>query len=271
MLAALPSVAADGIFRWTDEDGQAHFGDRPPPDAERLDDGGNEDDGTRYRGVERIPDGDTIHLADGTEVRVIGINAPEVAHRDDPAEAGGPQARRFLQALVAGKRVRLTLGAEATDKYDRTLAHVFLEDGTNVAKRLLAAGHAFVTPRPPNTAKARAYSKVERQAREANRGLWDRPHYAVRPAAQSRDLRNTFRRLRGRVATVTPKRKYVYLGFASGLQALLPKDRTEAFNQAGKGPEALLGRTIVVRGWVRMRNGSPRMRLFHSLQVETVP
>lgn len=270
LLAALPALAADGIYRRTDHDGKAHYGDRPPPDAERLDDDNTEDDGPRYRGVERIPDGDTIHLADGTEVRVIGINAPEVAHRDDPAEAGGPQARRFLKALVADNRVRLALGPETTDKYGRTLAHVFLEDGTNVAKRLLAAGHAFVTPHPPNVAKARAYFAVERQARDAERGLWARPYYAVQPIAEARDLRNTFRRLRGRVATVTPKRKYVYVGFASGFQAVLRKDRTEAFNQAGRGPQGLLGRIVVVRGWVRMRDGTPRMRLRHPLQIETV-
>ena len=270
LLAALPAMAADGIYRWTDDNGRPHFGDHPPPGAERLSGGDAEEASAGYHAVERIPDGDTIHLADGSEVRLIGINAPEVAQRDEPAEPGGPQARRFLRALLADERVRLEIGPEATDQYGRTLAHVFLDDGTNVAERLLAAGHAFVTPRPPNVTTVWPYFTVERRARSAKRGLWNRPHYAVRPAAKARDMRNSFRRLRGQVATVTPKRKYVYLGFASGFEAFLRKDRNRAFSEAGKNPEALLGRTMTVRGWIGMRDGTPRIRLRHPLQVEAV-
>lgn len=264
------SAVAAGVFRWTDDDGDTHYGDRPPARAERLDDAPAGDGGPRYRAIEWIPDGDTIHLADGTKVRLIGINAPEVAHRDDPAEPGGPEARRYLRALLADQRVRLEVGPEATDKYDRTLAHVFTADGTNVAEHLLYAGHAFATAHPPNIRRAPAYFATERAAREAGRGIWARPYYAVKPAAAAGDLRNTFRRLRGRVATVTPKRKYVYLGFASGLEAYLRKDRTGAFNRSGKGPEALLGRTVVVRGWIHIRDGTPRLRLRHPLQIEAV-
>jgi endonuclease YncB( thermonuclease family) len=222
------------------------------------------------RAIEWIPDGDTLHLADGTEVRLIGINAPEVAHRGDPAEPGGPEAQRYLRALLADKRVRLTIGPEARDKYDRTLAHVVTRDGTNVALRLLRAGHAFAVAHPPNTTRAERYFAAERRARTAGRGLWGHPRYAVKPAAAAGDLRNTFRRVRGRVATATAKRKYVYLGFASGFQAFLRKDRRAAFAQAGKAPEALLGRTVVVRGWIHMRDGRPRVRLRHPLQIESV-
>lgn len=55
LLAALPALAADGIYRWTDDDGNAHYGDRPPPGAERLDDGETEDDGFRYHGASAFP------------------------------------------------------------------------------------------------------------------------------------------------------------------------------------------------------------------------
>ncbi|HKL77885.1 MAG TPA: DUF4124 domain-containing protein, partial [Gammaproteobacteria bacterium] len=33
----LPSLAGAGdVYRWTDADGEVHFGDRPPPHAERV-------------------------------------------------------------------------------------------------------------------------------------------------------------------------------------------------------------------------------------------
>lgn len=269
MVPGAPASGGD-IYRWTDKAGATHFGDRPPPGATPLAGGANGGNAPGFRAIEWIPDGDTIHLTDGTEVRLIGINAPEVAHRDDPAEPGGPAAQRYLRALLADKRVRLVVGPEARDKYDRTLAHVLTRDGTNVAVRLLHAGHAFATVHPPNVERAERYFAVERMARKAGRGIWALDYYAVRPAEQAADLRNTFRRLRGRVATVTPKRKYVYLGFASGLVAYLPKADTGVFNTAGKGPEALLGQSVVVRGWIHMRDGTPRVRLRHPLQIESV-
>ncbi|HKJ71836.1 MAG TPA: thermonuclease family protein [Gammaproteobacteria bacterium] len=269
VLTGAPAVAGD-IYRWSDESGAVHFGDRPPGDADLLQAGPRSASGGGFRAIEWIPDGDTIHLADGTKVRVIGINAPEVAHRGEPAEPGGPEAQRFLRALLDGKEVRLEVGPEATDKYGRTLAHVLTRDGTDVAVRLLQAGRAFATVHPPNITRAEHFFAVERRARRAGRGIWALSHYAVKPAAEAEDLRNSFRRLRGRVATVTPKRKYTYLGFASGLQAYLLRDRAAAFRAAGKGPQALLGRTVVVRGWVHTRDGRPRLRLRHPLQIESV-
>lgn len=263
------ATGADEIYRWVDEAGRTHYGDRPPPQAERLETRGEEDPTERFRAVEWIPDGDTIHLADGTEVRLIGLNAPEVAHRDEPAEPGGPEAQRFLRRKLEGQPVRLETGAEVTDDYGRTLAHVFTGDGTNINRRLLHAGHAFATFHPPNTERAADYFAAEREARQADRGIWARPHYAIHPAAKAGDLRNTFRRIRGRVAEVQTKRKYIYLAFDAEFQAILTKDQREQFAEAGKDPEALTGRTLVVRGWIHLRDGVPGIRLRHPLQIES--
>jgi len=261
---------ADGVYRWTDADGRVHFGDRPPPGAEQVA-AGRAESGDALRAIDRVLDGDTVHLADGTKVRLIGLNAPEVAHRGDPAEPGGPRARRFLRGFLEGRRVRLTVGPEATDQYDRTLAHVATADGTSVNALLLRKGHAHATIHPPNTERAAAYFAAEAQAREAGRGIWDRPRYRLRPAARAGDLRNSFRRLRGRVERVTAKRKYVYLDFAGDFQAYLAKARAEAFARAGYPPEALRGQTLIVRGWIQLRDGTPAIRLHHPLQIEGNP
>jgi endonuclease YncB( thermonuclease family) len=45
--------------------------------------------------VRWVDDGDTIVLADGRRVRYIGINAPEIAHRDQKAEPYGNTAKKF--------------------------------------------------------------------------------------------------------------------------------------------------------------------------------
>lgn len=265
--------AAAGIYRWTDPDGTVHYGDRPPEKAQQVPIG--EADAARQAGgelrrVAEVPDGDTIHLADGTEVRLIGVNAPEVAQRDDPAEPGGPEAARFLRDLLDDKRVRLMPGEQRRDDYDRLLAHVTTADGTDVNKRLLRAGHAFAVPHPPNTERTQAYGEAERAARKAQRGLWRHDHYAVHPSAEAGDMRNTFRRLRGRVVESDPARKYHYIDFASGLRAYLNRKQEEVFTRAGRSPAALVGRTVVVRGWVHQRDGDPIIHLRHPAQIEAV-
>ncbi len=271
LLGALLLVAnASGgeIYRWVDDDGRVHFGDRPPAEAERLDIGSP---GTEpsLRTVEWIPDGDTIHLADGTKVRLIGLNAPEVAHRGDPAEPGGPEARKFLQDLLADQRVRLEIGEETRDKYDRTLAHVLTADDTNVNARILRAGHAHAVVRPPNLSHLREYFAAERAARKAGRGIWARPRYRVHPAARAKSLRNSFRRIRGRVTGIDEGRKYLYLDFAADFRAFLLLSDRETFAVAGKIPGALVGQSVVVRGWIHLRDGTPRIRLRHPVQIGT--
>ncbi|KPV41004.1 hypothetical protein AN478_03450 [Thiohalorhabdus denitrificans] len=273
MLVLLPAPGAPGseVYRWEDEDGTVHYGDRPPPQAERI--AGTKPDPAEageLREVERVLDGDTLELANGTRVRLIGLNAPEVAHGGDPAQRGGPEARRFLRDLLAGRRVRLERGAEETDRYDRTLAHVFTADGTSVNALLLRRGHAHVAVHPPNLSRVADYFAAERQARRDRRGIWALSRYEVQGADSGRDLRNSFRRIRGRVKTVDTARKYVYLRFAEDFVAILRKDRAEAFADAGKALEALQARTVVVRGWIRLHEGTPAVRIHHPAQIEAV-
>src|SRR5260221_3280662 len=74
--------------------------------------GGVHADGVRGR-VSAIVDGDTLHIdIDGhaTVVRLLGVDAPELHDRDDPA--GRPQAfaraaADFTRRMLAGRRVRL--------------------------------------------------------------------------------------------------------------------------------------------------------------------
>ena len=46
--------------------------------------------------VAKVTDGDTLRLRDGRSVRLIGINSPELAHTDKPAEPLAEQARDFF-------------------------------------------------------------------------------------------------------------------------------------------------------------------------------
>lgn len=74
--------------------------------------------------VSRVIDGDTVEMADGSKVRLAGIDTPE------RGECGFDEARLALEALVLEKRVALTpSGQEDTDKYGRLIRYVDFEKG----------------------------------------------------------------------------------------------------------------------------------------------
>ena len=84
--------------------------------------------------VERIIDGDTVESSIGN-VRLLGINTPE------RGEKYYPEAKEFLSSMVFNKTVMLEYGKERRDKYNRTLAYIFL-DGKNINIDMVKNGFA---------------------------------------------------------------------------------------------------------------------------------
>ncbi len=70
--------------------------------------------------VTSVPDGDSLQLADGRRVRLLGIDAPE------RGRCMSDDARLLLERNALGRRVRLK--NIVTDDYGRTLANVIVED-----------------------------------------------------------------------------------------------------------------------------------------------
>lgn len=135
--------------------------------------------------VKRVVDGDTLVLDNGERVRLIGVDTPEIhesrkLHKDSKRlkmdtvdiQKLGRRSYNFTRKLVEGKRVRLEFDVERTDKYERLLAYVYLQDGTFVNAEILKQGYASLMTIPPNVKYADSFVKLFREAREDKRGLW---------------------------------------------------------------------------------------------------
>jgi endonuclease YncB( thermonuclease family) len=200
--------------------------------------------------VASVLDGDTVVLADGRRVRLLGINAPELAREERPAEPFSSAARRELERLLqAPARVGLRYEEERSDRYGRTLAHVFLADGTNVQKTLLERGLAAAIALPPNGWAWECYRAAETSARRAGRGIWGDARFRPRDARQVPEEASGFWVVTGRVARVGESGDAWWLNLPGGLALRLPKEDLAGFGELA--PRTLRGRQVEGRGWIQ--------------------
>jgi micrococcal nuclease len=141
--------------------------------------------------VTKLVDADTLYCSQGygkeQKVRLTGIDAPESKKNPktyrDAQRTGesvesiielGKKSTAFVKSrLLIGTEVRLELDVQARDKYGRTLAYVYLPNGTMLNELVVRQGYAQVMTIPPNVKYQELFVEAERDARENKRGLWD--------------------------------------------------------------------------------------------------
>jgi len=61
--------------------------------------------------ITRVSDGDTVTATDARStklrIRLLGIDAPEIAHGNKPGQPFGEEARQYLDYLIGGKIVQV--------------------------------------------------------------------------------------------------------------------------------------------------------------------
>ncbi len=115
-----------------------------------------------------VIDGDSIkvmHEGKEEQIRLIGIDCPE------KRQPFGTRAKEFTSELAFGQDV--TVYGDKRDRYGRRLAEVLLPDGRSLNQELIKAGLAWWYRK---FSKELRLGELERQARDAKRGLWAEPH-----------------------------------------------------------------------------------------------
>ena len=124
--------------------------------------------------VTRVVDGDTIHvLLDGRDstIRIIGIDTPEKDGPYTDEECFGREASDYTSRALDGARVGLEFDVDRTDRYDRTLAHVWVGDEL-FGKQILRDGFAVLLTIPPNVRYVDRFTAAQAAARDDGVGLW---------------------------------------------------------------------------------------------------
>jgi endonuclease YncB( thermonuclease family) len=229
--------------------------------------------------VVRIIDGDTLVLDDGTEVRLIGIQAPKLP-LDRPGFVAWPlaeEAKAALEKLALGQAAIVRYGGTLRDRYGRALGQVMirLETGEDIwlQRAMLEAGLARVYSFPDNRQCLGLLFEAERASRKSGLGVWNDPYYAIR-AAIDPDLpgrHDAYELVEGRVLSVGERGALAYLDFgrdwSTDFTAVLSKEANESLAAEGLAVATLKGRRIRLRGWIESHDGAS-MRVTHPEQLE---
>ncbi|NOZ81793.1 MAG: hypothetical protein GXO63_01445 [Candidatus Micrarchaeota archaeon] len=109
--------------------------------------------------VVRVIDGDTVVIASGEKVRLIGIDTPERGERCYL------EAKRFLESVVLFKNVSLERDSENRDRYGRLLRYIFINE-TLVNALILEKGLGVLYIIPPNEKYRSALESAWREGME---------------------------------------------------------------------------------------------------------
>ncbi len=216
--------------------------------------------------VAYVHDGDTVALADGRKLRIVGINTPELGFKGASPEAFATEARDALRAQLASRReIGLRFDQQQKDRYGRVLAHVFLENGVSLTAQLLEQGYGSALAVPPNLWNADCYRAAEREARTRRRGIWVLPAYQHTDAAVVDLDASGYKILQGRVSRWVARGGATAL-YLDGNVVLRVHDADAGYFEPGffqRGPGYWQGREIEFRGWLHRYKDHLYMRIRH--------
>ncbi len=211
--------------------------------------------------VRFVNDGDTLTLNDDKRIRIIGINAPEIGYKDKPDQPLAVRARERLRAYLHNDHAFIVYDEDRYDKYGRVLAHVFDEQGNNVAAELIRAGLGFAISIPPNLRYRDCYRNAEQRARRTEQGVWAEPYFT--PIAADKLKYSGFNRVSGCIQRVRKYRDKKYLYLSDRFRFLIPQQNEIYFETEATPIIFEKGLCLIVTGWVYNQHSYRTMKLLH--------
>ncbi|MEW5703847.1 MAG: thermonuclease family protein [Pseudomonadota bacterium] len=226
--------------------------------------------------VREVVDGDTLVLESGEAIRLVGIQAPKLplGRPDFPAQPLAEEAKFLLGKLTLGKPVSWRLSGRKTDRHGRLLAHLFDAEGGWIQGEMLSQGLARVYSFADNRERVAEMLALEREARDARRGIWADPFYRVLSPEETLTRLGRFELVEGRVQKAAAVKGRGYLNFGedwrSDFTIVLDPSVRRLFERQAIAIASYAGKRVRVRGWLKSFNG-PMIEATHPEQIEILP
>ena len=220
--------------------------------------------------VNHVIDGDTIILSDNRHVRLIGIDTPEIGHDGRKSEMGADEARDYLGRLLkTNKTIFIIYDQQRNDHYQRTLAHLFLQDGTSIQSLLLRRGLATPLTIPPNLGMLDCYQTSSLYARQHHIGLWALHKYQPIPVMNLSTVHPGYRIVVGTITRVGESKSAIWINMENNMAIRISREDLKYF--ASFNLDHLEGQQLAVRGWLYFQNGEYRMHIRHPVDIDKLP
>ncbi|GAA5315752.1 MAG: thermonuclease family protein [Candidatus Pelagadaptatus aseana] len=205
--------------------------------------------------VAHVYDGDTVRLADGRRLRLLGINTPELARDGRPAQLFAAETKELVVDSLAHGQWRLLSGHRDQDRHGRQLGYLLDHRGISLGSVLVDRGAAMWVAKAPDVGHVACMKSLERGAQMRQAGLWAGEAWR---STRARDVSSEalgFQLLHGKITRVDAGRsgRHSYVELDDHLVLRLSPD-------IAADTDRWLGRELRVRGWLVQRQLSPGQR-----------
>ena len=211
-----------------------------------------------------VIDGDTVVLDDQRHVRLLGINAPEVAHGRGVNEAGAITAKEVLENVLKNAEVYLEKDVEEFDHYGRTLAYLRTSGGVNINRELVKRGVATINIHPPNVKYSTQLITDQAIAEIEGLGIWQMLDYGPQSIDHVlKHKRKGWGRYQSTVIHIDVEGKGTKLWLGEMVYIWINSDNLKYFSDV----YGYLNQPIEVRGWPRQWGTRWSIQARHPSQI----
>jgi micrococcal nuclease len=152
------------------------------------------------------------------------------------------------------------------DQYGRTLAHLFLADGTNIQSIMLSRGMAIPFTYPPNLKYTSCYYQAAESANKDKLGLWALANYQPIDSENLSEVNLGYKIIYGKILRITDSKHSHILHFNQYFSAIIDKSRIKYFKSMDIN--ALFVNQIQVQGELYQQDGKFWILLRYPLDLK---
>ncbi|MBI1301003.1 MAG: hypothetical protein GC137_05000 [Alphaproteobacteria bacterium] len=218
----------------------------------------------------------TVKLDDDRVIQLVGLDFPDL----DFYEPGdfSLTAIEILKDLLVKRQVEIYQTADKEkgrkNRIGQDIAHLRRsDDGVWAQGTLLIFGLSRVRTTSENKDMAKEMLALEKDARDANRGIWGIEEYKILSPEQASNYIGRYHIVEGKVMSVTPRTERTYLNFGQDWRedftVSFSAQDLKKFSHERIYPQQWNGKTIRARGWIESYNG-PHIKIDHYQSVEMI-
>lgn len=214
--------------------------------------------------METVIDAHTILMGDGKIIQLLGVEYPDPG--DESGQDADVIAKTALEKMLK-KGDEFFVWQTLNTKYGRTnrMGHILAhlqnkKTGEWVNGALVAEGFGWALTDKSNPDMAQALYALEEKARRAQKGIWAKGSSFGIETAESVSGDGHLGIVEGRVTKAAASKNNLFLNFGQDSKkdftVMVSPALRKAFARKTIDLQALAGKTVRVRGWVRSWNGA---------------